>query len=591
MCRDFRAPPGVLKSVAVDLFESLNTPVSLSCEILLRYGEVEQLVRKTVNPRDYSLPLRFRDDYQAVSFLKKTPLEIEGVDPLMASKEKFFESEISCGETNARFRALCAGTKHSTSPRVIAVISAAAQEVQRVLGSSVNSREWLDACRFGPGAFNHSEARGLTSLYDKLQVSPSVSHDMAEIGALLVQSQPQWARSVTNCEIEGFWPLVKREDLDLVPGNRIAFVPKTAVTHRTIAIEPLMNVYAQLGLGRLMRRKLRLKCGLDLDDQVPNQDMARRGSIDGSLATIDLSSASDTVARELVRFLLPHEWFERLDLCRSKVGLLDGKWLRYEKFSSMGNGYTFELETLIFWSLAISCVKLLELDPFEVRVYGDDIIVPSKAYDFLIEVLTFCGFTANSSKSFREGPFRESCGKDFYDGLEVRPFFQKESLDGVETLFRLANGIRRSAFRRASSLGCDARLRRPWVSVVKALPRTIAQNLRVPAHAGDSDGLCCNWDESQVSTFVISNDRGWEGISGLRLQATPLEVRRPTNMLGVIAAMLYRLKDDRTQANPDLKHLEDPTSAPSSPRQGRDYEYQLRSKAFYGPWSDFGPWR
>ena len=585
MCRDFRAPPGVLKSVAVDLFESLNTPVSLSCEILLRYGEVEQLVRKTVNPRDYSLPLRFRDDYQAVSFLKKTPLEIEGVDPLMASKEKFFESEVSCGETNARFRALCAGTKHSTSPRVIAVISAAAQEVQRVLGSSVNSREWLDACRFGPGAFNHSEARGLTSLYDKLQVSPSVSHDMAEIGALLVQSQPQWARSVTNCEIEGFWPLVKREDLDLVPGNRIAFVPKTAVTHRTIAIEPLMNVYAQLGLGRLMRRKLRLKCGLDLDDQVPNQDMARRGSIDGSLATIDLSSASDTVARELVRFLLPHEWFERLDLCRSKVGYLDGKWLRYEKFSSMGNGYTFELETLIFWSLAISCVQLLELDPFEVRVYGDDIIVPSLAYDLLIEVLTFCGFTANSSKSFREGPFRESCGKDFYDGLEVRPFFQKESLNEVQTLFRLANGIRRQAFKRASSLGCDATLRRPWLSVVKAVPRPIAQNLRVPAHAGDSDGICSNWDESQSSPFVISNEHGWEGVSGLRLQATPLEVRQPTNMLGVIAAMLYRLKDGRTQ-----QLLKVDGASPSSPRLGRDHEYRLRSKAFYGPWSDFGAW-
>jgi hypothetical protein len=423
ICRDFKSPQGVLKSVAVDLFESLNTPISLSCEILLRYDEVEQLVRKTVDPRDYTLPTRFRDDYQAVSFLKKAPLEIEGVDPLVTAKEKFFAAEVSCGETNMRFRSLCAGVENA-SPQVKAAITAAAEEVQRVLGAHVNSREWLDACRFGPGAFNHSEARGLTSLYDKLQVVPSVSHDMAEIGALLVQSQPQWARSVTNCEIEGFWPFVTREEMSLVPGNRIAFVPKTAVTHRTIAIEPLMNVYAQLGLGKLMRRKLRLKCGLDLDDQVPNQDMACRGSIDGSLATIDLSSASDTVARELVRFLLPHEWFERLDLCRSKVGLLDGKWLRYEKFSSMGNGYTFELETLIFWSLAISCVKLLELDPFEVRVYGDDIIVPSKAYDFLIEVLTFCGFTANSSKSFREGPFRESCGKDFYDGLEVRPFFE-----------------------------------------------------------------------------------------------------------------------------------------------------------------------
>nr|QDH87602.1 MAG: RNA-dependent RNA polymerase [Leviviridae sp.] len=236
MCRDFRAPPGVLKSVAVDLFESLNTPISLSCEIMLRYDEVEQLVRKTVDPRDYTLPDRFRDDYQAVSFLKKAPLEIEGVDPLVTAKEKFFAAEVSCGETNARFRSLCAGTKYSTSPRVIAAISAAAQEVQRVLGVSVNSREWLDACRFGPGAFNHTEARGLTSLYDKLQVAPSVSHDMAVIGALLVQSQPQWARSVTDCEVDGFWPLIRQEDMSLVPGNRIAFVPKTAVTHRTIAI-------------------------------------------------------------------------------------------------------------------------------------------------------------------------------------------------------------------------------------------------------------------------------------------------------------------------------------------------------------------
>jgi len=590
MCRDFRSPPGVLKSVAVDLFESLNTPVSLSCEILLRYGEVEQLVRKTVNPRDYTLPTRFRDDYQAVSFLKKAPLEIEGVDPQRAAKEKFFEAEVACGETNARFRALCAGVKNA-SPQVEVAITAAALEVQRVLGLHVNSREWLDACRFGPGAFNHSEARGLTSLYDKLQVAPSVSHDMAEIGALLVQSQPHWARSVTNCETEGFWPFVSRKEMSLVPGNRIAFVPKTAVTHRTIAIEPLMNVYAQLGLGRLMRRKLRLKCGLDLDDQVPNQDMALKGSVDGSLATIDLSSASDTVARELVRFLLPHEWFERLDLCRSKVGHLDGEWLRYEKFSSMGNGYTFELETLIFWSLAISCVQLLELDPSEVRVYGDDIIVPSAAYDFLIEVLTFCGFTANSSKSFRDGPFRESCGKDFYDGHEVRPFFQKESLDGIETLFRLANGLRRTANRRAHNLGCDSRFYRAWKSVVKAVPRSVAQNLKVPAHAGDSDGLCSNWDESQASSFVISNDHGWEGVSGLRLQATPMVVRQPTNLLGVTAAMLFRLKDGRTQRYPEVKHLNTVSSEPSSPRQGRDFEYQLRSKAFYGPWSDFGPWR
>jgi hypothetical protein len=585
-CRDFRAPPGVLFRVAVDLFESLDTPVSLSCEILLRYGELEQLVTKTVNPRDYSLPTRFRDDCQAVSFLKKAPLEIEGVDPLVAAKEKFFASEVSCAQTNSRFRSLCAGTLKGARPPVIAALLAAAEEVQRVLGFSVDSGEWLKACRFGPGAFNHTDARGLTSLYDKLQVSPSVSKDMAGIGALLVMSQPHWARSVTNTETVGFWPIVKVEDMDVVPGNRIAFVPKTAVTHRTIAIEPLVNVYAQLGIGRLMRRKLWQKCGLDLDDQIPNQEMAKRGSIDGSLATIDLSSASDTVAREVVRFLLPHEWFERLDLVRSKVGYLDGKWLRYEKFSSMGNGCTFELETLIFWGLSIACVRSLGLDTSCVRVYGDDIIVPSSAYDFLVEVLSFCGFTTNSSKSFREGPFRESCGKDFYDGLEVRPFFQKENLNEVQTLFRLANGIRRAAARRSQPDGCDIRLRTPWVSVVKALPRLVAQNLKVPAHAGDSDGLCSNWDESQSSPFVISNEYGWEGVSGLRFQATPVRVRSPNNLLGVIAEMLYRLKDGSTH---DPFGFDSSVSSP--PRLGRDYEYKLKSKAFFGPWTDFGRWR
>jgi hypothetical protein len=129
-------------------------------------------------------------------------------------------------------------------------------------------------------------------------------------------------------------------------------------------------------------------------------------------------------------------------------------------------------------------------------------------------------------------------------------------------------------------------LRRPWIRIIKALPRPIVQSLRVPAHAGDSDGICSNWDESQTSPFVISNEHGWEGVSGLRFQATPVEVRRPTNMLGVIAAMLYRLKDERTQ-----QLLKVDSSAPSSPRQGRDYEYRLKSKAFYGPWSDFGQWR
>lgn len=582
---DFRGPPGLLFRVATDLYESLNTPISLSCEILLRYKEYEQLVKKRVDPSHFDSPFEFRDSYQAVSFLQKAPLVIEGVDPTLTAKKKFFEAEEQCRATNARFRSLCAdASKHP--PIVKAILMDAAIEIQRILGSSVDAREWLYACRFGPGAFNHTRARGLTSLYDKLQVRPSVSHDMKGLGALLVMSQPQWARSITDSEESLFWPLIRESDLDVVPGNRISFVPKTAVTHRTIAIEPLLNVYAQLGIGRLMRNRLRRKAGLDLDDQTPNQEFARRGSVDGSIATIDLSSASDTVARELVRFLLPDNWFERLDEIRSKVGFLDGKWIRYEKFSSMGNGYTFELETLIFLGLALSCVRHLDLDEFDVRVYGDDIIVPSGAYDLLEEVLTFCGFSLNGSKSFKSGRFRESCGKDYYDGIEVRPYFQKSTENEIQHLFRLANGLRMLAHRRSGHYGCDLRLLKSWRTVVRAIPRSVALHCRVPCFAGDSDGIKSNWDEAQTSSFLISNRDGWEGVSGLRYQSMPCEAPKADNLLGAVAALLYRLNPDEDSS--PLRKLR--SSSPAHPRAGREHYYRLKTKAFYGPWMDFGPW-
>jgi hypothetical protein len=594
---EYRAPSGLLYDVASDLYESLNTPISLSCEILLRHGELEQLVRKSVSPSDYCTALRYADDSQAVSFLKKVPLVIPGVDPEAAAKEKFLAAEAACKEANARIRNFVAAPLSGVSGAISRVISTTIAKIHGVLGDRPDPREWLYACRFGPGTFNHTDAKGLTSLYDKLQVRPSVTPDMTAVAALLVTSQPQWARSVTDCEIEGFWPIICESDFALTPGNKVAFVPKTTVTHRSIAIEPLMNIYAQLGLGSVMRRKLK-RVGIDLDDQTPNQRAAKVGSITDSLATIDLSSASDTVAKELVRLLLPQGWFDVLDLTRSKIGFYEGKWLRYEKFSSMGNGYTFELETLIFWGLMTAVCTELDIDT-SVLVYGDDIVVPVAAYSLAEEVLTWCGFTLNKQKSFWQGPFRESCGKDYFNGVEVRPFFQKEVPNEVETLFRLANGIRQVASRRNNRDGCDRRLFAPWQRVVRALPRPIAQNCRVPAHAGDSDGLKSNWDESQSSSLIISNKDGWEGVSGVRYQSTPIEGAQPFNLLGVVATQLYRLSDGgkfesqllglpREGWVQWLAEVRDSVSA--SPRQERGCTYRLRVGAFYGPWTDFGPW-
>jgi hypothetical protein len=87
----------------------------------------------------------------------------------------------------------------------------------------------------------------------------------------------------------------------MVSGNNVDWVPKNYKTDRTIAIEPDWNMFLQKGLGGLLRRRLR-RVGQDLNDQSTNRFCAAVGSIDGSLATLDMSMASDTVAYRLVEF-------------------------------------------------------------------------------------------------------------------------------------------------------------------------------------------------------------------------------------------------------------------------------------------------
>jgi len=94
----------------------------------------------------------------------------------------------------------------------------------------------------------------------------------------------------------------------------------------------------------------------------------------------------------------------------------------------MGNAYTFELESILFYSLSIGVCKTLGLTTESVSVYGDDIIVPTTAFDLLSSTLEFCGFSVNSEKSYSVGPFRESCGADWFCGMDVRPFYLRKQI-------------------------------------------------------------------------------------------------------------------------------------------------------------------
>jgi len=239
--------------------------------------------------------------------------------------------------------------------------------------------------------------------------------------------------------------VLRPEDLfKIVPGNKLDYVPKNYKSDRTIAKEPSMNMFIQKGFGSVIRKRLKRK-GINLNDQSTNQFLAGLGSVTGSLATIDLSMASDCVSVELVRFLLPRDWFDGLDACRSKSGVDEsGRIVTYQKFSSMGNGFTFELESLIFWAIVSSVcdIRYTGIGRESISVYGDDIICPSAAARDVLRVLAVCGFEANLDKTFYEGPFRESCGKHYHNGHDVTPFYWKKSINDLHSLVVLHNRVR-----------------------------------------------------------------------------------------------------------------------------------------------------
>lgn len=223
--------------------------------------------------------------------------------------------------------------------------------------------------------------------------------------------------------------------------NRITTVPKDGTKDRPIAVEPEGNIFLQLGLEGVLRARLALfGINLDKQDRV-NHRLAREGSLDDtwlSPCTVDLSNASDTISLKLLEFLATPGWFDLLRSTRSPYGLLpDGTALRYAKVSSMGNGTTFVLESLIFYSFIRAYVKMYGCrdDLKKCSVFGDDLIFPRYLAVGLLPYFEYAGFTINRDKSFLQGPVRESCGKDYIAGVDYRPVFVPDH--GIEDIMHL----------------------------------------------------------------------------------------------------------------------------------------------------------
>lgn len=298
-------------------------------------------------------------------------------------------------------------------------------EMAYIASRELHSIEWstmLSRVRSGPGASVSS--RGRNSFLEKFFINPLTTTNPAlysEFRAFMLQKSSWWAAEYKRILINA------NSAISVVHGSHLSTVPKNDSTDRTICTEPSLNMFFQLALGDEFNRVLARSYGYDPAIQPDrNRRSARIGSVDGSVATIDLRSASDTISLKLCEYVLPSDWFAAISDCRSPYTLIDGRWCRLEMVSSMGNGFTFPLQTYLF-SLAIKALcRVLDFkferysDSHEFGVFGDDIIVPTRLYEPMLKLLTSLGFTPNVDKSFSEGSFRESCGTDWFQGVNIR---------------------------------------------------------------------------------------------------------------------------------------------------------------------------
>lgn len=405
-----------------------------------------------LSAQKYTDPEQHFSAHQFSLLIRKYPFSKDLVnrDPEKQATKNFLRSEQKCKRTNQKFRVMLSNWRNP--PRFSRDyeyrLSRMASWIAYVLGD-LDCNAIFDNCEFGPGA-SLGVSGNATNLARKLLAKQwTVTPEATTIALNAIGRHCQIRELILTDHDKNFYSadpeLLKRRFYDRVSNvanNKIVFVPKTAKTHRAIAVEPLLNGFVQKGIDRCMRKRL-LRVGIDLSDQSKNQVLAREGSVPDSVAycTLDLSAASDSLSTEVVRRLLPYEWFDFLNSCRSTHGNINDSIVRYEKFCSMGNGFCFPLESLIFGSAVYEAGGNLGKDSL---VYGDDIVVPPLIVNRVIENLSLLGFSLNIDKTFTSGPFRESCGGDYFDGEDVRPFTLDFEIDSLRSIFKIINLTKRN---------------------------------------------------------------------------------------------------------------------------------------------------
>jgi len=374
------------------------------------------------DPMGYNDADTFARNMQAWSLLRKSA----GFMPAPSTDNDYaslIASENQCAATNARLRADKIG-----SP----LLRRVAARIKRILSDAPDYDSFLSECCYTSGA-SASLPRRKSNPTNKVLETPIHCTAAAAQFVPIILNDDDLMR---DCQPDNVCYQVENA--------RGTFVEKDFRSNRAIAIEPTFNMFLQKGIGRLLSQRLKAH-GLHIPtQQLKNSRLAYYGSKNNSLCTVDLKAASDTVARELVYRLLPPDWYRLIALTRTPtISYASLSIPNLEKISSMGNGYTFELETLIFFALAIE-VQVNQTGGWNRKltaVYGDDIIIPAECYPALESGLIEFGFTINREKTFHTGPFRESCGAFYFMGRDVKPRYLRALPTTIQDSIVFLNAI------------------------------------------------------------------------------------------------------------------------------------------------------
>jgi hypothetical protein len=308
---------------------------------------------------------------------------------------------------------------------------------------------------------------------------------------------------------------------------KVITVPKTLKTPRIIAVEPTCMQYMQQAVLEAFMQEFGrdnlLTNLIGFDDQIPNQEMARLGSLTGSLATLDLSEASDRVSNQLVRKMVaPWTWLHQgLDATRSRKADVPGHGvIRLAKFASMGSALCFPVEAMVFTTLVFLGIQKDLTRPLSrklindeyvgrVRIYGDDIIVPVEHVRSVVATLQDFGLVVNVNKSFWTGKFRESCGKEYFNGedvsiVRVREMLptQRRHVREIVSTVSLRNRFYEAGMWRSARFLDD--LLQRFIPMPQIYPTSPALGRHSFLGYDDTQGECTSLQKPLVKAMVVS---------------------------------------------------------------------------------------